>query len=314
MKILRDLANRFAPKKVNPEQPRDQTPAPAAQSNGTGWEWVEPWICGRHELGYTRTRYLRAWRTLVQFFQEAGVQSIKDITREHCFAFIEWRKRTSGVCLDTCRHNLLVLGLILREAVLRGLINANPAAQLGIKRPPPKKTKPEYSTEVLDEIAAYADTEPGKYREFYRISFAIARYHGVRLAETRFPLDRVNLAAGTVTFIMKGSRTHTVPLHPKLRPMLEALIAEGRKWTFTEPSNPNFMSTYWQKFLKRHGFKDRIPNACFHALRVTCISRLARANVSQAKAMRYVNHASETVHKIYQRVSIEDMNDCADAL
>jgi hypothetical protein len=46
---------------------------------------------------------------------------------------------------------------------------------------------------------------------------------------------------------------------------------------------------------------------CFHCLRVSYVNRLRRAGVPREVAMRLVNHASELIHKIYQREKVEDV-------
>lgn len=50
----------------------------------------------------------------------------------------------------------------------------------------------------------------------------------------------------------------------------------------------------------------------FHGLRVTYITRLARACMPLSAAMRLVNHASATVHAISQRLGVEDVRQYAD--
>ena len=284
---------------------------PVASLATDGAEWVMGWIAARFGDGLTATRYRRSWEKIHAYLNAKGIHCLSAITRQTCYDYFLWR---TDAARNTAYAELRVLSVVLKEAVLRGLISANPCVQLGIKRLPAKKTKPEYTPEVLDEIERCIAQETGKHRDFYRISFAIARYHGVRIHETRFPLHWVDFTNNTITFRQKGQIDRTVPLHPKLRPVLLELVERGQGWTFSEPSNPSYMSTYWQKFLKRHGFIGRIPNACFHALRVTTISRLARKNISEAKAKRYVGHANSAVHAIYQRVRVSDLEDCVHAL
>lgn len=74
------------------------------------------------------------------------------------------------------------------------------------------------------------------------------------------------------------------------------------------------MSQIWTRFFKRHGLSKRYSFLCSHCFRVTAVTRLARANVSEAKAMRYVGHASEDIHRIYMRLQATDVAECCHAL
>ena len=271
--------------------------------------WVESWLAARY-TGVTYTGYLGSWRQCQRYFREKEITTFSAITRQHCYDFLLWRK----VARNTAYKDLRVLSVILHEAVLRGLIPANPAAQLRIKMQPVAKLKPEFPDAILEEIMACILKETSKHREFYRVSFLVARYTGCRLAETRFPLSNVDFESNTITFRTKGSHDHTVPLHPKLRPVLKELAERGQGWTFAEPSNPNYMSIYWQKFMVKHGIKAKLPFSCFHSLRVTAATRMARANVSEAKAMRFLRHGSSTIHRVYLRVRVADLEDCCAAL
>lgn len=60
--------------------------------------------------------------------------------------------------------------------------------------------------------------------------------------------------------------------------------------------------------------KSKKEHLCFHCLRVTYVNRLRRAGVPREAAMRLVNHASEMIHKIYQREKIEDVVEWCDAV
>jgi integrase len=92
-----------------------------------------------------------------------------------------------------------------------------------------------------------------------------------------------------------------------LKPLLERLRAAKRRYTLEFPFQP---SRRWQQFF----IKVRLPHLCFHCLRVTYVNRLRRAGVPREGAMRLVNHASELVHRIYQRETVEDVVKWRDAV
>jgi integrase len=109
----------------------------------------------------------------------------------------------------------------------------------------------------------------------------------------------------------KGHRLHTIFLHPKLVRRFRRMIAEGRTETYEPPASP---AKEWFLFLTRAGIKKKYPGACFHSLRVTAATTLARKGISEKKAMDYIGHASTTIHRSYVRLKPEDLSVCADAL
>ena len=44
------------------------------------------------------------------------------------------------------------------------------------------------------------------------------------------------------------------------------------------------------------------------------ITKLARAGVSEQKAIRFIGHADHTIHRVYQRLVAEDVADVALAI
>ena len=143
-----------------------------------------------------------------------------------------------------------------------------------------------------------------------QISFEIALHTGCRLRETRLPLNCVDFDEDKITFPSpKGGedRAFSVPMPSALRPLLARLRARKREFTLEFPFQP---SRRWQQFF----LKMKMPHLCFHCLRVTYVNRLRRAGVPREAAMRLVNHASELVHKIYQREKVEDVMQWRDAV
>jgi integrase len=95
-------------------------------------------------------------------------------------------------------------------------------------------------------------------------------------------------------------RAFSIPMPSALRPLLEHIQKTVQKFTVEFPFQP---SRRWQQFF----IKIKMPHLCFHCLRVTYVNRLRRAKVPREAAMRLVNHASELIHKIYQREKVEDV-------
>jgi integrase len=146
------------------------------------------------------------------------------------------------------------------------------------------------------------------------ISFEIAIRHGWRIAETSFPLSRIDFRTWKVMVHQKGDRWRTVPLHPELRPMFTELKRLGARQSCVFPrGSPQRASYHWSMMLvgcERDGVAGLLPHLCFHCCRVTVISRMARAGVAERLIMEWVGHASTAVHRIYQRVRSDDLEKC----
>jgi len=191
---------------------------------------------------------------------------------------------------------------ILQEAVRRGFIYANPCVRLGLKRTPPKQ-----KAEITDEESAKIEEALKTRDPWMRDCWLVAMRQGCRLSETAVPLRNVDLEAKTISFDTKGSRVHTAPLHEDLVPLVKTARAAERDRLVDLPKYP---AKKWHQFFKRIG----LPHLSFHCTRVTVVTKLARSGASMSKAKAYVGHASDTVHRIYQRLMPVDVADLGSVL
>lgn len=269
--------------------------------------WVEPFLLARYSTAAqlrTLERYKTSWRNILPFLEERGLRFPRQLRREDLFAYIAWRKTTRNervrpCSANTARHEIKMLGMILAEAVVRGYCARNVARDLSLKKETPKQ-KPEFTAEDILEIRRRLQTEP----DWMRISFEISIHHGTRLRATQVELHQdIDWTAGTITFHEKGNKLLTVPMAPELRPLLEQRRVEGHRFSCLLPPGA---SKAWRAFFNKMGRRD----FCFHCCRVTTVSRLARAGVSEALATRFVGHASTEIHRSYQRIGVRDLVAC----
>lgn len=281
------------------------------------WQaWVPSWL----ELTYggspkTLERYQTSWRSIRIYLDQIGVFCPRQLTYSHVFEYIPWRiaTKTEGVfncSKNTALHEIKFLRIVMKEAVRRNFASHNPCVQLGIKKDPPPE-KPELTDKDIADIraglASMDENGVRKWPEWMSIAFEIAIYQGCRLSETEVELKNLNLAKREITFHAKGGKIFRTQLHKQLIPLFHKMISERRKKTFDLPDLP---SKIWWRFFKSIGK----PKLCFHCTRVTVVTRLARAKVPIAEAMRFVGHASQTIHRVYQRIGTEDLNECVSAL
>lgn len=281
------------------------------ESRGIGDEW-ETWVPAflhRHcRSPRTLENYEDRWKWLGLFLTEKKLRRPEQVQYRHASEYVAWRtgwkKRNTRkqVTKNTALLDLRLLSVVMQEAVKLGFIASNPVAKPGIPRDLPQE-KPEIKEKEFQTIRADLEHKD----EWMRVSFEIAAATGCRLRETVIALKDVDLKRGTILFRPKGGegRNFTAPLPTVLRPMFEKMKAEGRKTTLTMPFQP---SRAWRNLFDRL----KMPHLCFHCLRVTYVTRLARSGVPLSAAMRLVNHSSQVVHRIYQRLGVDDVRQYAD--
>lgn len=279
--------------------------APAGRhALGSGWDWVPAFIESIARAPRTLEAYELRWRNLSLYLREQKLAHPRALRHEHAQAYLRWRtahKRPAGkhIAHNTATGEVKMLKTLLNEAKVRGLVDRNVFDSFRARYDAIAE-KPEINEAEQGLIETALLTQPTWMRRAFRISMAT----GCRLRETRIDLrTQVDLDRATLHFpAPKGGRrkAYSIPLPQSLRTLFEELLQAGTRYTVDFPECP---SKDWRFFFDSLD----LPHHCFHCCRVTFITRLARANVPLSVAMRLVNHASETIHKIYQRVNVDDL-------
>lgn len=279
--------------------------------------WVPRLLRARYR-GATLERYFDAWDNLQLFMDRHHVTGPGQWRREHNDQYVAWRtsqKRNNRkpYTRNTAIYELKLLGIVMREALLRGLISANPCERMGLMRDAPKEKRALTDADIakLRTWAAAKESHLPITERWRTVSLEVALHQGCRLRETAVPMCDIDEALGTIKFTGKGRnnlpRVFTTRLHPGLLPLIAELRAAGAAHTCTLPK---MAAKEWF-----FGFREAgVEGASFHCTRVTLITRLARGRVPEQMARRYVNHASKAVHSVYQKLGIEDLAACIDAL
>ena len=275
----------------------------APANNKEHWgEWVREWLAGLKLTPTTVDRYQAIWETVMEFLTAKEIPAPRYVTYATCMDYLTWRKthighRRKPACHNTAILELKVLGFVMGEAVRRGFATKNPRREMRIGREKPRE-KPEFTDEQIAKIRAALKSEP----EWMGDAFELAIHHGCRLSECRVPMGDVDLVRGVIHFRQtKGDKPFSVPIHPGVLPLLERKAATGAAFVADVPKND---SKRFHKLFRRL----KLKGACFHSTRVTVVSRMARSEAIKPEvAMRYVNHSSELVHRIYQRLSSDDL-------
>jgi len=270
------------------------------QSASDGWGWVEGWLSKHWANPKTTKRAFGKWKHIEHWLLLNGLSSPALVEFRHGSEYVEWREgrvaRHRACGRNTALNELKLLGQIMGVACQRGIIKANPIRKIGIaKIPPPEKR--EISDAEIGRCLKALEIEP----EWMRLSFMIALHTGCRLSETSLEMACVDFKRNTITFpTPKGGRKRafTRPLPEALRGILWELRARKKSHEI-----PAHASRSFARFFKRCGAEG----VTFHNLRVSYVTRLHRASVPLSVAMRLVNHSSEIVHQIYNRLSVDDV-------
>jgi len=282
-----------------------------------GWAWVLSWInerYGNNEASLVKHR--SQWNFLSAFFDEYKVQAPAAVTRDHALAYIKWRcslrkeKSKRSVGRNTALADLRWGGTLLREAIEREAIHRNPWEKLRFERDEVKE-KPE----LLDDHIALIRAKLADRPEWMGRSFEIAINTGLRFSETRIRLANIDADIKTACIEKpKGGKkkAYSIPIPTVLRSMLSGCKAARETYTWTVPEDDRpFTGLAWSKFFSELNLGEGF---CFHCTRVTFITRGARAGIPEHVMMKLVNHASSEIHRIYRRVSVQDVAQYVDRI
>lgn len=273
-----------------------------------GWGFVEEYLPTCSANSSTRNTYRNRWNWISLYLAQHKLRAPHEIEYRHANEYIKWRtdwkKRTGKtVCRNTAIYDIKFFAQLMEEAARRKLCAGNPLVKLKLVKDDPDE-KPEITDAEFQIILPALEKLP-REKQWMKYSFLIAMHTGCRLGDTRMEKMLWDFERDTITFLApKGGkkRNFSVPMPAALRPLLLEVKKKHLQPQLKFPFQP---SRKWQHFFHTLG----LDHLCFHCLRVTFITRLARHGVSLARAMRLVNHASTTVHRIYQRLNVEDVRE-----
>jgi hypothetical protein len=285
----------------------------ATHSQVERWEdWVVPFLKRHCATPRTLERYTLGWSWLSMYLRERRIHIPSELNYQEALGYLKWRteyRKRGGrrVKLNTALNDMKVLRIIMRQAVRLEYATTNPCDRLGVAKEDTKE-KPELTDQDIIDIRRALENQP----QWMQASFEIALQTGCRQATTQIAFRDIDFNRNTITFVSpKGGRKRafTVPLPAPLRPMLESRQHTGVSHTLDNP--PTMLGKAWWYFFK-HDLKR--PDLCFHCTRVSFITRHARAGTPITVCMKLVNHASTLIHRIYQRLTVDDVRHYESAL
>ena len=268
----------------------------AALPDGEFSDWVPTYITRHYKRAPSLKRYEAAWLRLSQWLRKHRLRHPRQIRYEHVEEYMTWRNE-QGVSQNTARLEMKFFSFLMREAMRRDFCEKNPIALANI----PRKPSPE-KPDLQDDSLLAARAAFIKRPAWMRTVFEICSHIGCRFAESSLPMSRVDFDKKLI-WIEDSKRDEGDPRKIYAVPMPDSLInylltLKGQERTtqvLTREMNRTFNIV-----LKAS------TGATSHSLRVSFISRCHRAGLSEAQAMRLVNHSTRMVHRIYSRLSVDD--------
>lgn len=202
------------------------------------------------------------------------------------------------------------LSSFYRFAQVEGYVTVNPMERVRRAKAPRGKPRP-LSAEQIDAMlnsGAYANT---------RAMILLGCYQGFRVSSiARVHSSDIDLDAGTIRTVGKGSKEAILPLHPVIAELSHSMPQNG--WWFPArhgadgPVQPSSVSDLIRKAILRAGIHD--PKLTPHSLRHSFGTDLVTAGIDIRVIQELMMHADLSTTQIYAGVSDERMRNGVHAL
>lgn len=202
---------------------------------------------------------------------------------------------------------------MFNKAVEWNYIRVNPF--LKVKLPKRQEKRPAFITH--DELGKILEKIKNPViKDIVQISF----YSGLRLSEATFlkwkniSLHYNTINLGDESFKTKSRKSRSVPIHPKVKEIIERLKNESNykkeNYLFRKNGNQAFTTDYVSKSFKKAcreaGMDEEVH---YHTLRHSTGSLLAQKGVSLYTIQKILGHSSPTVTQIYAHMQIDTLRE-----
>jgi integrase/recombinase XerD len=205
-----------------------------------------------------------------------------------------------GLSYSAMHHVKVLMGLLYKYAMQNDIVHKNYAQFLKLPKKP-KGVKPAFTDLQIKTI----EKNIGKV-EFADCIYFLC-YTGLRITEfttlTAFQVHRIGdnyaLYGGIKT---DAGESKIVPVHPKIKPILEAWMAKGGKTVFCKPDGSPYRVDHFRKkgfypALEQMGIQEDKPPRLLtpHATRRTFATMLSKANVREEDFITMMGHSDYSV-------------------
>ena len=222
-----------------------------------------------------------------------------------------------GLSARSQARALAAIRSFLRSLVVRGVLAADPAARVRIRRPPARLPRALGAGDVNTLLAQPAEQERRGLRD--RALLELLYACGLRVSEaTALRASQLNLAAGFVTVLGKGGKERVVPLGRHARTAIEEYLARERPlllrgrpspFVFLGPrGRPLTRQAVW-KLVQRRALAALGRRVSPHALRHTFATHLLSGGADLRIVQTLLGHADIGTTQIYTHVAPERLRE-----
>lgn len=206
-----------------------------------------------------------------------------------------------------------ILKAMFNKAVEWNYLRNNPFAK--IKLPKRQETNPTFiNVTELEKILSKID------KQFIKDIAEISFYTGMRLGEaTSLKWQSVSMVNNTITvgnenFTTKTRRTRPIPMHPRVKEIIERLKKESKNkkddYLFRKNGNQPFTRDYVSKKFKKACRDAGIDeNVHYNSLRHSTASNLAQKGVSLYTIQKILGHSKFSTTQIYAHLQIDTLRE-----
>ncbi len=214
----------------------------------------------------------------------------------------------------SCARSLSALKMFFRFLVTEGRIESSPARLLGAPKLP-RRLPGVLTRDEVDALLTQPDPSNQRgHRDKAMLELLYAT--GLRVSElVGLQMSNINLEAGYVRMVGKGSKERMVPMGTKALEVLKAYLSEARgKLLKNKSSSSLFLNSrgaaltrqgFW-KIIKKHGKKAGIRKEITpHKLRHSFASHLLEGGADLRSVQVMLGHADISTTQIYTHITRE---------
>jgi len=277
-------------------------------------EFLDYLTAERGSSDNTVSAYRNDLTQFAEFMAGRNKSDWADVTRDDLIEYILWLKEREYASATVARKVAAMksfFGFLLRT----GQIEDNPSEELDspkVKKQLPHTLTPEEVDKLLALPAQAGDT-PKALRDTALLEMLYAT--GMRVSETAsVTLDDLDLQAGTVRCVGKGSKERMMPLYAEASKAVQAYLDKGRsrllgenkaeRTLFLNPRGERLTRQgLWliiKGYAKQLGLEDRVTP---HTLRHSFATHMLNGGAGLREVQRLLGHANISTTQVYTHVS-----------
>jgi integrase/recombinase XerD len=253
-------------------------------------------------------------RDLLRFFQflEGRRRSPLQATQDDLMDYMSTLQK--ALSIRSCARNLSALKMFFRFLVSEGKIQGSPARLLGAPKLP-RKLPGVLTPDEVDMLLSQPD--PSNHRgQRDKAMLELLYATGLRVSElVGLKMSNINLEAGFVRMVGKGSKERMVPMGTKALEVIKGYLSEARgKLLKNRSSSYLFLNSrgtgltrqgFW-KLIKKYGKKAGIKKEITpHKLRHSFASHLLEGGADLRSVQVMLGHADISTTQIYTHITRE---------